>query len=85
LHDPSQRKSLGRCSNFLAIPARKGKRDKYVGKLDNILFQLANLFTIYTIIPSNIAFDLKEAPRGSPKYFVGREDILQLRKSVNSS
>jgi hypothetical protein len=71
---PSQRKSLWRCSNFLAILVCKGKRDKrYVSKLDSVLlirvkqppqdkyifFQLANLFFHFLNYPILNRFWLK--------------------------
>jgi len=32
-----------------------------------------------------MALDLKGAPRGRPRYFIGKEEIIQLRIPANSS
>jgi hypothetical protein len=74
--------------------ARRGKKDtKLVGKLDNVLlikiilpvlddynrFQPAKRWSIFSIMPYQIDLDLKEAPNGRPRFFIGNEETLNPR------
>jgi len=68
--------------NIVLIRVKRPPQDKL------IFFQLANLFfffSIFSTITSQIAFNLKEAPRGSLENFKGKEEILQLRMLARSS
>lgn len=44
-----------------------------------ILFQLANFHSIFSNASSQIDFNLNGDPKGSPRYFLGEEDILQIK------
>ncbi|KAG6660361.1 hypothetical protein CIPAW_03G100600 [Carya illinoinensis] len=88
---PPHKKSLSNFSIRLATLAGIGKRDrKYVGTLDRvllikvslppfdkyILFQLANLLSIFLITGSHKRGDLAPIPNGRPRYVSGNEAIL---------
>jgi len=75
--------------NFLAMHVGNGKRNKkYVSRLNRVLLirlKAPSLRQVDLLPTSPHFFYLKEAPRGTPKYFKGSGEMLQLRISASSS
>ena len=84
----------------LATLTGMGNRDrKYVGKLERVLlmrvtlppldkykrFQPSSLLSIFSRIGFQIDLSLNLAPKGRPKYFIGREPYLHPRTAKKRS
>ena len=64
---------MGKLDRVLLIRMTLSPLDKYKR------FQLANLLSIFSKIEFHIVLSLNLAPKGRPRYFIGREPCLQPR------
>lgn len=84
---PSQRKSLSRLINLLAMLVGNGKRDKmYIGGLDKVLLTRVRRTRLdKSKYPIPNGFWFKRSTQRETQYFRGRDEMIQLRISANSS
>ncbi|KAG6639779.1 hypothetical protein CIPAW_10G125700, partial [Carya illinoinensis] len=95
---PPHKKALYSFSIRLATPTGKGNKErKYIGIFERvllvrgilppldkyILFHAANLFSIFSTSPLQIYFALNEAPKGRPRYFMGKKKLYIPKKMLN--
>lgn len=71
-------KYMGKLTKVLLIKVRLAYLEKY------IRFQLASGPSIFSLTSPKIVFSVKVAPKGRPRYFIGKEATL-IRKYLSSS